>query len=107
MLNFIEKNKWIFIIFLISLILCILTFFTFIDVGFLKLSQINLQSLLIVDLILVILFFAIILIQIFKLFKSKNTQGMGFKANLRYITFFSTAILLPSILIFCWFTKIF
>ena len=99
MLNFIEKNKWIFIIFLISLILCILTLFTFIDEGFLKLGQINLQSLLIVDLILVILFFTIILIQIFKLFKSKNTQGMGFKTNLRYITFFSTAILLPSILI--------
>ena len=62
MLDFIKKNKWIFIIFLISFILGILTFFTFIDVGFLKSSQINLQSLLIVDLILVILFFAIILI---------------------------------------------
>ena len=53
MLNFIKKNKWIFIIFLICLILGILTFFTFIDVGFLELSQINLQSLLIVDLIVV------------------------------------------------------
>ena len=99
MFNFIKKNKWIFLVFLICLVLCVLTFFTFINESFIKLSQFNLQSLLILDLILVILFFAIILKEIFKLVKKTKHESIGSKANLRYITFFSFATLLPSIFI--------
>ena len=99
MIDFIKKNKWVFVIFSISLPLGILTFFTFINESFLELSYFNFQTLLVIDLLLVILFFLIIIREIYKLFKGKDLQGVGSKANLRYVTFFSISTLLPSILI--------
>ena len=99
MLKFIKKNKWIFVIFSISLPLGILTFFTFINESFIESNYFNFQTLLIIDLVLVLLFFLIIVREIYKLFKDKDLQGVGSKANIRYITFFSISTLLPSILI--------
>ena len=99
MLDFIKKNKWIFIIFSITFPLGILTFFTFINENFIKLNYFNFQTLLVIDLALVLVFFLIILREIYKLFKDKEKQGVGSRANLRYISFFSISILLPSILI--------
>ena len=77
----------------------ILTFFTFINESFIELNYFNFQTLLIIDLALVLVFFFIIVREIYKLFKDKEKQGVGSKANLRYISFFSISILLPSILI--------
>ena len=99
MLNFIKKNKWVFVIFSISFPLGILTFFTFINENFIELNYFSFQTLLILDLVLVLLFFLIIVREIYKLFKDKDLQEVGSKANLRYITFFSISTLLPSILI--------
>ena len=92
MMDFIKKNKWVFVIFSISLPLGILTFFTFINESFIELNYFNLQSLLIIDLTLVLLFFFIIIREIYKLFKNKDLQEVGSKANFRYITFFSVSI---------------
>jgi len=94
-----KKNKWIFVIFSISLLLGILTFFTFINESFIESNYFNFQTLLIIDLLLVLLFFLIIVREIYKLFRIKDLQGVGSKANIRYITFFSISTLLPSILI--------
>ncbi len=99
MLNFIKKNKWVFVIFSISFPLGILTFFTFINETSIELNYFSFQTLLILDLVLVLLFFLIIVREIYKLFKDKDLQEVGSKANLRYITFFSISTLLPSILI--------
>ena len=99
MLDFMKKNKWIFVIFSISLLLGILTFFTFINESFIESNYFNFQTLLIIDLLLVLLFFLIIVREIYKLFRIKDLQGVGSKANIRYITFFSISTLLPSILI--------
>jgi len=99
MLDFIKKNKWIFVVFSISLPLGILTFFTFINESFIELNYFNFQTLLVIDLTLVLVFFFIIVREIYKLFRDKEKQGVGSKANLRYISFFSISILLPSILI--------
>ncbi len=99
MLDFIKKNKWIFVVFSISFPLGILTFFTFINENFIELNYFNLQTLLIIDLALVLVFFLIIVREIYKLFKNKEKEVVGSKANLRYISFFSISILLPSILI--------
>ena len=85
MTNFFKNNKWLFIIFFACLILGILTFFTFINESFIEFSLFNLQTLLIIDLILVALFFAIILNEIFKLIKKARAKKVGTKANLRYI----------------------
>ena len=99
MFEFIKKNKWVFILFSISLPLGILTFFTFINESLLNLNYFNFQTLLIIDLTLVLLFFLIIVREIFKLYKDKDQKGLGSKANLRYISFFSISTLLPSVLI--------
>jgi|TARA_B100001964_G_scaffold205511_1_gene235997 two-component system nitrogen regulation sensor histidine kinase NtrY len=99
MLDFIKKNKWIFVVFSLSLLLGILTFFTFINESFIESNYFNFQTLLAIDLALVLLFFLIIVREIYKLFIIKDLQGVGSKANIRYITFFSVSTLLPSILI--------
>ena len=99
MLDFIKKNKWVFIIFSISLPLGILTFFAFVNESFIESKYFNFQTLLTIDLALVLLFFLIIIREIYKLFNNKDRQNVGSKANLRYITFFSIATLLPSVLI--------
>ena len=99
MLDFIKKNKWVFVIFSISLTLGILTFFTFINESFIQTRYFSFQTLLIIDLTLVLLFFLIIVREIYKLFKDKEQQETGSKTNIRYITFFLISTLLPSILI--------
>ena len=99
MLDFIKKNKWVFVIFSISLPLGILTFFAFVNESFIELNYFNFQTLLVIDLALVLLFFLIIVREIYKLFNNKDRQSVSSKANLRYITFFSIATLFPSILI--------
>ncbi len=99
MFDFIKKNKWIFIIFSISLPLGILTFFAFINESFIELNYFNFQTLLFIDLALVLLFFLIIVREIYKLFKDQRFQGEGSRANFRYITYFSISTLLPSLII--------
>ena len=91
MLNFINKNKIIILIFSITLFLGILTFLTFIDRSFIKLNDTNLQNLLIVDLVVIIIFFILIFIEITKIIKSNSNKEKSSKTNLRYITFFSLA----------------
>ena len=82
MLDFIKKNKWVFFIFSISLPLGILTFFTFINESFIESNYFNFQTLLVIDLALVLVFFLIIVREIYKLFKDKEQQGVGSKANI-------------------------
>ena len=53
----------------------------------------------IIDLAVIIIFFILIFIEITKIIKSNSNKEKSSKTNLRYITFFSLATLLPSILI--------
>jgi len=99
MVTFIKKNKWIFAVFFACLTLGILTFFVFIDQNFIKFKNIDLQLLLIADLVLVLIFFLLILKQIFTITRGQNNKGISSKANTRYVAFFSIATLFPSILI--------
>ena len=99
MLNFIKKNKLVFAIFSITLPLGILTFFSFINESFIESKYFNFQTLLIIDLALVLLFFLTIVREIYKIFRNKDQKGIGSKANIKYITFFSISTLLPSIII--------
>jgi two-component system nitrogen regulation sensor histidine kinase NtrY len=98
MIDFIKKNMFIGLIFLITLTLGFVTFLTFIDKSFLKLTDINLQFLLIGNVILLLLLF-------FMIFKEVNNSlkididVSGLKANRKYITFFALFTLIPSILI--------
>ena len=99
MFNFINKNKIIIFTFIFTLFLGILTFLTFIDRSFILLNDENLEKLLLVDLIVVLIFFIFIILKIRKLIRDKTQKKISSKTNLRYIAFFSVAALLPSILI--------
>ncbi len=98
MINFIKKNIFIILVFLITLTLGFLTFLTFIDKGFLKLNDKNLQLLLSANIALLLLFF-------YRIFKEVNASlridvdVSGSKANRKYITFFALFTLIPSVLI--------
>ena len=98
MIDFIKKNIFIGFVFLITLVLGFITFLTFIDKSFLKLTDKNLQYLLVVNIVFLLLFF-------YMIFKEVNTSlkidvdVSGSKTNIKYITFFALFTLIPSILI--------
>ena len=98
MIDFIKKNIFITLVFLITLLLGFVTFLTFIDKSFLKLSDDNLQILLIANIVLLILLFFMIFSEVRNSLKI-DVDVSGSKANRRYITFFALFTLIPSILI--------
>ena len=98
MINFIKKNIIIGLIFIITLSLGFLTFLTFIDKSFIKLSDENLQILLIINVALLILLFLLIFREVRNSLKI-DIDIAGSQANRKYITFFALFTLIPSILI--------
>ena len=98
MLSFLKRNLFITILFLLSLFVGFLTFLTFIDKSFIELSENNLQTLLIINSILLFIFLILIYLEISSSFK-KNINLRGSVANKKYIIFFSLFTLIPSFLI--------
>ena len=99
MIHTIKNYKWVIATFLICIVFGLLTFFTFINQGFIKLNDFNLQIILVADLILLILFFTLIIYKIYKILSERRKGKLGSETSLRYILFFSTTTLLPSIII--------
>ncbi len=98
MREFIKKNIYLIFLFIITLSVSFLTFLTFIDKGFIKLSNINLQFLLLSNLILLFLLFIFIFFEIDKSIKNDIDKN-NLKTNKKYITYFALFTLIPSILI--------
>ena len=98
MLTFLKRNFFITLIFFITFSSGFITFLTFINKSFIQLNDKNLQSLLIINAILLLIFFTMIFIEIKNLFKN-NLNVSGSIANKKYIIFFSLFTLIPSILI--------
>jgi two-component system nitrogen regulation sensor histidine kinase NtrY len=98
MIDFIKKNIFIVFVFIITLTLGFLTFLTFIDKSFIKLSDKNLQLLLIVNIGLLLLFFFMIYVEVKSSLKI-DVEASGSRTNRKYITFFALFTLIPSILI--------
>ena len=99
MIHIIKNYKWVIATSLICILLGLLTFFTFINQSIIELNNINLQMLLFADVALLILFFGLIFKEIYKVLKEKRKGRLGSETSLRYIVFFATTTLLPSILI--------
>ena len=99
MIHTIKNYKWVIATSLICIVFGLLTFFTFINQGFIKLNDFNLQIILVADLILLILFFTLIIYKIYKILSERRKGKLGSETSLRYILFFSTTTLLPSIII--------
>ena len=99
MIHIIKNYKWVIATSLICILFGLLTFFTFINQGFIKLNEFNLQILLFADLALLILFFSLIIYKTYKILNERKKGKLGSATSLRYILFFSTTTLLPSIII--------
>jgi len=99
MIHIIKNYKWVIASSLACIIFGLLTFFTFINQSFIKLNDYNLQVLLIIDLVLLIIFFSLIIYETYKILNDRRKGKLGSETSLRYILFFSTTTLLPSILI--------
>jgi len=99
MIHTIKNIKWVIATSLVCLLLGVLTFFTFINQSFIELNNFNLQILLVVDSALLILFFVFIFRETYRTLKERRKGKLGSETSLKYIVFFSTTTLLPSILI--------
>jgi len=99
MIHIIKKYKWVIATSLICIIFGVLTFFTFINQSSIQLKDLNLQILLIVDLVLLLIFFTVIIRETYKIFKGRRSKKLGSETTSRYFIFFSATTLLPSILI--------
>ncbi|MDA9603938.1 ATP-binding protein [Candidatus Pelagibacter sp.] len=98
MLEFIKKNIYLIFLFIITLSIGFLTFLTFIDKGYIELSEINLQFLLIFNIFLLFLLFIFIFFEIKKAIRNDIDKD-GLKSNKKYITYFALFTLIPSLLI--------
>tara|TARA_Y100000590_G_scaffold147475_1_gene169325 strand:+ start:5911 stop:7686 length:1776 start_codon:yes stop_codon:yes gene_type:complete len=98
MFALLKRNLFIVIIFIITLSLAFITFLTFIDKSFIKLTDENLQILLIFNIILLLIFFLLIFIDIKNSIKN-NINVRGSIANRKYIISFALFTLIPSLLI--------
>ena len=99
MIDTIKNYKWIIATSLICIVFGLLTFFTFTNQSFITLKDFNLQILLSVDLILLVLFLGLIIYETYKILSKKKRKKLGSKVNLKYILYFSSTTLLPSIII--------
>ena len=99
MIDTIKNYKWIIATSLICILFGLLTFFTFTNQSFITLKDFNLKILLIVDLILLVLFLGLIIYETYKILSKKKRKKLGSKVNLKYILYFSSTTLLPSIII--------
>ena len=98
MLALLKRNLFIIVIFIFTLLLGFLTFLTFIGKSFIDLNDKNLQYLLILNFILLIVFFVLIFIDIKNSIKN-NINVRGSIANRKYIISFGLFTLIPSLLI--------
>ena len=98
MSDFIKKNIFIILLFIITLSIGFLTFLTFIDKGIIELSDENLKSLLILNILLLLSLFIFIFLEIKKSIRNDIDKD-GLKSNKKYITYFALFTLAPSLLI--------
>ena len=98
MSDFIKKNIYLILLFIITLSIGFLTFLTFIDKGFIKLTDKNLQYLLILNIFLLLSLFVFIFFEINRAIKTDIDKD-GLKSNKKYITVFALFTLIPSVLI--------
>tara|TARA_Y100001960_G_C14727827_1_gene855849 strand:+ start:3 stop:1778 length:1776 start_codon:yes stop_codon:yes gene_type:complete len=99
MIHIIKNYKWVIASSLICISFGLLTFFTFINQSFITLNDFNLQILLIIDLVLLVLFFGLIIYKTYQILNERRKGKLGSETSLKYLLFFSTTTLLPSILI--------
>ncbi len=88
---------------ILSSFLCIfmgiVTFLTFINEGFVPLNDKNLQTLLVIDILLLLIFFTLIFKNFYRFYYTGKKNKKGARTNLKYISVFSLFTVIPSLIV--------
>ena len=99
MFKIIKNFNWIILSSFLCIFVGIVTFLTFINEGFIPLTDQNLQVLLIIDIILLLIFFTLIFKNFYRFYYTGKKNKTGSKTNLKYISIFSVFTLIPSLVV--------
>jgi len=99
MFKIIKNFNWIILSSFLCIFMGIITFLTFINAGFVPLTDENLQTLLIIDLFLLLIFFTLIFKNFYRFYYTGKKNKIGSKTNLKYISIFSLFTVTPSLVV--------
>ncbi len=99
MFKIIKNFNWIILSSFLCIFMGIVTFLTFINEGFVPLTDQNLQVLLIIDLLLLLMFFTLIFKNFYRFYYAGKRDKKGSQTNLKYISIFSVFTLIPSLIV--------
>jgi len=99
MFKIIKNFNWIILSSFLCIFMGIVTFLTFINEGFVPLTDKNLQSLLIIDLFLLLVFFTLIFKNFYRFYSARKKNKKGYQTNLKYISVFSLFTVIPSLIV--------
>ncbi len=99
MFKIIKNFNWIILSSFLCIFMGIITFLTFINEGFIPLTDENLQTLLIIDIFLLLLFFSLIFKNFYRFYYTGKKNKKGAQTNLKYISVFSLFTVIPSLVV--------
>ena len=99
MFKIIKNFNWIILSSILCIFMGIVTFLTFINEGFVPLTDENLQTLLIIDIFLLLLFFGLIFRNFYRFYYTGKKNKKGSQTNLKYISVFSLFTVIPSLIV--------
>ena len=99
MFKIIKNFNWIILSSFLCIFMGIVTFLTFINEGFIPLTDSNLQSLLIIDIFLLLIFFTLIFKNFYRFYYTGKKNKKGSQTNLKYISVFSLFTVIPSLVV--------
>ncbi len=99
MFKIIKNFNWIILSSFLCIFMGIVTFLTFINEGFIPLTDENLQTLLIIDIFLLLLFFSLIFRNFYRFYYTGKKNKKGAQTNLKYISVFSLFTVIPSLVV--------
>ena len=99
MFKIIKNFNWIILSSVLCIFMGIITFLTFINESFIPLNDKNLQTLLIIDILLLIVFFTFIFRNFHRFYYTGKKNKKGSQTNLKYISVFSLFTVIPSLIV--------
>ncbi len=99
MFKIIKNFNWIILSSFLCIFMGIVTFLTFINEGFVPLTDENLQTLLIIDIFLLLIFFSLIFKNFYRFYYTGKKNKKGSQTNLKYISVFSLFTVIPSLIV--------
>ena len=99
MFKIIKNFNWIILSSFLCIFMGIVTFLTFINEGFVKLTDKNLQTLLLIDIFLLLTFFSLIFKNFYRFYYTGKKNKKGAQTNLKYISVFSLFTVIPSLIV--------